>query len=366
MKRLLTVACLALAQLLVLGAARASAQPAAAEGPAHGHLRVRDARHGPQLQDDRPQLVRHDAHQPPAVLRPGVRRGRQHLRRRAPDPPGRQGLRAHLDGRAADHVRVRNVRHGRGRRPDDVPAAARLRRARPVGRGPVLEPVHGHRRLPELARVPGVPPAWCSSGTCRCGICPSRATRASPLRSSGRARAATPACSRTASSSRTSRAAARCPTSPREYRMGGSKGYVEVAGLLGRMEWDDLRDDAFDLSGSATRWGLNFSTNIKLGSSSTIRGQLVVRRRHPELHERRAGRRRHRPQPRQPRDADQRRGDSAPRQRDLPRSQLEQPVVDGGGLLPPGHRQHGGPGPRCVPAGPVRARQPALHAGARA
>jgi len=60
-----------------------------------------------------------------------------------------------------------------------------------------------------------------------------------------------------------------------EYRMGGSKGYVEVAGLLGRIEWDDLRDDAFDLSGSATRWGLNFSTNIKLGSSSTIRGQLV-------------------------------------------------------------------------------------------
>ncbi len=48
-----------------------------------------------------------------------------------------------------------------------------------------------------------------------------------------------------------------------------------MAGLLGRMEWDDLRDDAFDLSGSATRWGLNFSTNIKLGSSSTIRGQLV-------------------------------------------------------------------------------------------
>ena len=365
LKRLLTVACLALAQLLVLGAARASAQPAAAEGPAHGRLRVCDARHGPQLQDDRPQLVRHDAHQPPAVLRPGVRRGREHLRRRAPDPPGRQGLRAHLDGRAADHVRVRNVRHGRGRRPDDVPAAARLRRARPVGRGPVpgarswtstssrtrsstwgptgmvffrnvqvrYMPIQGDTRLTIALERPG---ASGDAGLLADRIELQDVQGRSPL-----------------------------PDLTAEYRMGGSKGYVEVAGLLGRIEWDDLRDDAFDLSGSATRWGLNFSTNIKLGSSSTIRGQLVygegiqnymndapvdvgIVRNPGNL-------------------VTPIKGEAIPlaRQRDLPGSQLEQPVVDGGGLLAPGHRQHGGPGPRCVPAGPVHARQPALHAGAR-
>ena len=60
-----------------------------------------------------------------------------------------------------------------------------------------------------------------------------------------------------------------------EYRFGGSKGYVEVAGLLGQMKWDDMLEDAFDLSGSGTRWGINVSSNIKLGDSTTIRLQLA-------------------------------------------------------------------------------------------
>jgi hypothetical protein len=60
-----------------------------------------------------------------------------------------------------------------------------------------------------------------------------------------------------------------------EYRMGGKKGYIEVAGMLGQMKWDDLLDDQFDLSGSATRWGVNFSSNVKLGGSTTLRAQLV-------------------------------------------------------------------------------------------
>jgi hypothetical protein len=60
-----------------------------------------------------------------------------------------------------------------------------------------------------------------------------------------------------------------------EYRFGGSRGYVEVAGLLGQMKWDDLLDDAFDLSGDATRWGINLSSNIKFGSTSTLRLQYV-------------------------------------------------------------------------------------------
>ena len=41
--------------------------------------------------------------------------------------------------------------------------------------------------------------------------------------------------------------------------------------MLGQMNWDDLLDDEFDLSGSATRWGLNLSSNIKLGARATIR-----------------------------------------------------------------------------------------------
>jgi hypothetical protein len=60
-----------------------------------------------------------------------------------------------------------------------------------------------------------------------------------------------------------------------EYRLSGSKGYFEVAGMLGQMKWDDVLDDQFDLSGSATRWGMNFSTNVKFGARTTLRGQLV-------------------------------------------------------------------------------------------
>ena len=60
-----------------------------------------------------------------------------------------------------------------------------------------------------------------------------------------------------------------------EYRMGGSKGYIEVAGILRYMKWDDLLDDDFDLSGSAVGWGINVSSNIKFGSSDTLRLQAV-------------------------------------------------------------------------------------------
>jgi hypothetical protein len=60
-----------------------------------------------------------------------------------------------------------------------------------------------------------------------------------------------------------------------EYRLGRPWGYFEAAGLLGRMKWDDILDDQFDLSGSATRWGVNLSSNVKFGGSNTLRLQFV-------------------------------------------------------------------------------------------
>jgi hypothetical protein len=60
-----------------------------------------------------------------------------------------------------------------------------------------------------------------------------------------------------------------------EYRRAMSRGYVEVAGIIGRMSWDDLTADQYELSGSATRWGLNVSSNVKVGSSTTLRLQFV-------------------------------------------------------------------------------------------
>ena len=83
-----------------------------------------------------------------------------------------------------------------------------------------------------------------------------------------------------------------------EYRMGGSKGYVEVAGILRYMKWDDVLDDQFELSDSAIGWGINLSSNIKFGSRHAAPAGRV-RRGHPELHERLTRRRRRCPQPRQ-------------------------------------------------------------------
>jgi len=49
-----------------------------------------------------------------------------------------------------------------------------------------------------------------------------------------------------------------------EYRVGREWGYVELAGIVRRIEWDDAGTDAFDLSGDATGWGLNLSSNLKI------------------------------------------------------------------------------------------------------
>lgn len=60
-----------------------------------------------------------------------------------------------------------------------------------------------------------------------------------------------------------------------EFRYGKSWGYVELAGMLRKIEWVDLNTDQYDLSGDALGWGLNLSTNLKLGKSSVFRGQVV-------------------------------------------------------------------------------------------
>ncbi len=60
-----------------------------------------------------------------------------------------------------------------------------------------------------------------------------------------------------------------------EYRHAGDWGYVEVAGILRRIEWEDNGTDEYDLSGGVTGWGINLSSNLKLGDSNTLRLQVV-------------------------------------------------------------------------------------------
>jgi hypothetical protein len=59
-----------------------------------------------------------------------------------------------------------------------------------------------------------------------------------------------------------------------EYRHAGGWGYIEAAGIVRYMKWDDTLPDELDLSGSDLGWGINLSSNIKTGSS-VIRLQAV-------------------------------------------------------------------------------------------
>jgi hypothetical protein len=56
-----------------------------------------------------------------------------------------------------------------------------------------------------------------------------------------------------------------------EYRSAHDWGYVELAGIVRYMKWVDQGDDDIDLSGDAIGWGLNLSSNLKLGTDNLLR-----------------------------------------------------------------------------------------------
>lgn len=60
-----------------------------------------------------------------------------------------------------------------------------------------------------------------------------------------------------------------------EYRHAFKWGYLELAGIARNMQWEDMDPTAPDLSGKAVGWGLNFSTNIKLGKKCIFRGSAL-------------------------------------------------------------------------------------------
>ena len=59
------------------------------------------------------------------------------------------------------------------------------------------------------------------------------------------------------------------------YKTTRKWGYLRVAGILREIKWDDLLADQVDLSGSATGWGINLSSNLKPTKQDTIRLQYV-------------------------------------------------------------------------------------------
>jgi len=58
------------------------------------------------------------------------------------------------------------------------------------------------------------------------------------------------------------------------YKYTEDWGYVRAAGMLRSIKWDDILADQFDLSGDATGWGINLSSNLKFGSD-VVRLQFV-------------------------------------------------------------------------------------------
>ena len=84
-----------------------------------------------------------------------------------------------------------------------------------------------------------------------------------------------------------------------EFRSGQPWGYVEAAGIVRQMKWDDMNPAAPDLSGDAMGWGLNLTLEHQ-GGSRHRSARRRLRRGHRELHERRPGgrrRRQHQPDP---------------------------------------------------------------------
>lgn len=60
-----------------------------------------------------------------------------------------------------------------------------------------------------------------------------------------------------------------------EGRYGAGWGYVELAGIIRPLKWDDLLDDQFDLSGDDLGWGVSLSSNLKAGNA-VLRLQGVI------------------------------------------------------------------------------------------
>jgi hypothetical protein len=60
-----------------------------------------------------------------------------------------------------------------------------------------------------------------------------------------------------------------------EYRKAIKKGYVEIAGILRDISWQDLGPGPVDISGSVVGWGVNGSTNYKVNDENLIRAAIV-------------------------------------------------------------------------------------------
>ena len=255
---------------LLIAAASASAQtPAPAAGPeaVAGNLWIRDARLRAELQPDPPELVRHHAPHQAAHSR------RSSARTAAPSPAfarSRLGVRSSTPTDLGDLTTIFEFElFGTG--VDEGQTTFRLRHAYgelgAFGAGQYWSP------FMDIDVFPNSLEYWGPTGMV---FFRNVQVRWMPIKGDTRL---TIALERPGASGDAGVLADRielqnvqgrfpAPDFSGEYRMGGSKGYVEVAGILRYMKWDDVLDDQFELSDSALGWGINLSSNIKFGSAT--------------------------------------------------------------------------------------------------
>lgn len=61
-----------------------------------------------------------------------------------------------------------------------------------------------------------------------------------------------------------------------EYRYTGSWGYLELAGIVRSIRWEDNNIDAYDIHGSTTGWGLTLSTKLQMTKNIVFRGAFTT------------------------------------------------------------------------------------------
>src|SRR5262249_61495576 len=60
-----------------------------------------------------------------------------------------------------------------------------------------------------------------------------------------------------------------------EFRLGGKRGYLEAAGIVGNTRLDDVLKDQFNLDQSLDRWGVNLTSNLKFGAKDVLKAGYV-------------------------------------------------------------------------------------------
>jgi hypothetical protein len=180
---------------------------------------------------------------------------------------------ADVSRRTQDHVRIRTLRHRRGRRPDHVPPPHAYGELGQFGAGQTWSPFMDPDVFPNSLEY------WGPTGMV---FFRNVQVRWMPLKGNSNLviAAERPGASgdQGVYSDRVElsniKARFPMPDITGAYKYGQKWGYVRVAGAVRVIKWDDMVNDALELSGDATGWGINLSSNLNLGKD-VVRLQYV-------------------------------------------------------------------------------------------